>query len=202
MVNGEVGQRFNRRHPISRLGLWSKVHREINTRTLYSDPTTARIGGAFLSISEINLVEDWGCGGGGFKDYLRDDITYIGLDGSESKFADKTVDLEDYRSNVDSIFMRNVLEHNPGWRSILNNAMRSFQKRMVLVMFTPWQKKTHTIQSYPNFNDTGVDMIDIGFKRADIIKRFPKDVSHFSVDNIVTKSQYRCEHMFFLWRKS
>jgi hypothetical protein len=62
---------------------------------------------------------------------------YRGVDGSLSRFSDETVDLCCYRSNVDGVFMRHVLEHNYNWRAILRNALDSAQRRCAIVLFTP-----------------------------------------------------------------
>jgi hypothetical protein len=63
--------------------------------------------------------EDWGCGTGVAEQYFKE---YKGIEGSASKFIKKedTVDLVEYTSNVDNIFMRQVLEANPDWRNILD----------------------------------------------------------------------------------
>ena len=93
--------------------------------------------------------------------------------------------------------MRHVLEHNPNWTIILQNSLKSFNKRMVLTLFTPFQEKTRTIARHPNFNRTGVEMVDIGFARGDIITHF-SELKWFSIENIKTATQYQIEHMFFL----
>lgn len=166
---------------------------------MYSDPTTARVAAAWLTTDpQVRHIEDWGCGVGGFKDFLPAAIEYVGIDGSESRFSDVVADLEDYRSETDAIFMRNVLEHNPGWAKILDNALASFRRRMVLVMFTPFQAETKIIATYPNFLGSGVDMVDIGFRVEDILARISGDFDVFQIRDIATKSQYGCEHMFFL----
>jgi hypothetical protein len=68
------------------------------------------------------------------RQYVRGD--YRGVDGS-GPFADAIVDLCHYRSDVDGVFLRHVLEHNPEWRSILTNALASARRRCVIVLFTP-----------------------------------------------------------------
>ncbi|NJN39859.1 MAG: class I SAM-dependent methyltransferase [Gammaproteobacteria bacterium] len=142
-------------------------------------------------------MEDWGCGLGGFKHCIDERQRYAGVDGSQSPYADLIVDLERYASSADAIHMRHVLEHNPGWPRILASALESFRKRMVLTLFTPFQNPTQVIARYPNFNGTGVEMVDIGFAREDIVRPF-SDLRWFSIENIRTDTQYGVEHMFFL----
>ncbi len=100
----------------------------------YDDETSYRLGMAFLDGE--GDIEDWGCGTAFAKRFVTKS-TYIGVDGSESEQATVKADLQTYKSDVDCIFMRHVLEHNWGWRTILANALGSFRKRMVLILFTP-----------------------------------------------------------------
>lgn len=88
----------------------------------------------------FGLIEDWGCGTTRAKTYAGDE-PYRGVDGSEG-FADVIADLTEYRSNVPCILMRHVLEHNPEWRRVLENAVASFQRRMALVIYTPMAERT------------------------------------------------------------
>jgi len=182
---------------VSRLGLWEYAYRGEHPRAVYGDATTVRVAGGYLNRDAITSVEDWGCGLGGFKHCIGDWQRYVGIDGSHSPYADLIVDLEKYTSSVDAIHLRHVLEHNPGWSRVLANALQSFRRRMVLTIFTPFQNSTQVIARYPNFNGTGVEMIDIGFARRDIVHPFG-DVRWFSIENIRTETQYGMEHMFFL----
>lgn len=181
----------------SRLGLWGNAYRGEHPRAVYGDATTARVAGGYVNRDGIVSVEDWGCGLGGFKHCIGEWQRYVGVDGSQSPYADLIVDLEQYESGADAVHMRHVLEHNPGWPKILANALQSFRKRMVLTIFTPFQSATRVIARYPNFNGTGVEMIDIGFTRDDIVRTFGA-LRWFSVENIRTDTQYGVEHMFFL----
>lgn len=187
----------DRKTPITRMGLWDKTYKNTTTQKIYADPSTAKIAGGFLNKEGILTVEDWGCGFGGFEKYIGKHQTYVGIDGSKSAFASKIVDLENYTSDTNAIHMRHILEHNPNWLIILQNALNSCNKRMVLTLFTPYQNETTTIAKYPNFNKTGVEMVDIGFLRDDIVNEF-NGIKWFSVENIKTDSQYGVEHMFFI----
>ena len=104
-----------------------------------------------------------------------------------------------YTSEVDGIHLRHVVEHNPGWQSLLSNALASLRKRMVLTLFTPFAGETGVLASYPNFNETGETMIDIAFSRDDLVRRFGS-LNWFAIENIRTETQYRVEHMFFVER--
>ena len=113
---------------ISMVGLWDdyyKIERE------YGDSRTYEIAADWLK--GYGLVEDWGCGTCWSK-RLKLYEEYRGVDGS-GHFADIRADLREYRSRVPCILMRHVLEHNLDWRKILDNALHSFQRRMVLLLF-------------------------------------------------------------------
>src|SRR5438105_15608245 len=69
-------------------------------------------------------VEDWGCGLAWFRRYATG--RYLGIDGSESRFCDRTADLTKYVSNTPGLLLRHVLEHNYNWPAILDNAVASF----------------------------------------------------------------------------
>lgn len=88
------------------------------------------------------ILEDWGCGTCTLKDYIKQ-ATYRGIDGSTSDYNDITADLRYYRSKADYILLKHVLEHNPDWRMILQNALASFRKRLVVVFYTPFSAETH-----------------------------------------------------------
>lgn len=102
----------------------------------YGDDTTYRMGGDFL---RGLAVEDWGCGLGWFRKFHEG--PYLGIDGSKSDVSDVVGDLTGRISPTEGLFMRHVLEHNRNWGVILKNAVRSFQKRMVVVVFTPFEDK-------------------------------------------------------------
>src|SRR4051794_32584940 len=96
------------------VGKWDAAYRNLTLATskFYSDATTYLMAAAFLA--DIDEVEDWGCGGGGFRKFCISP-RYIGLDGSKTPHADKIVDLCTYRSSTTGIMMRHILEHNYEW---------------------------------------------------------------------------------------
>lgn len=98
----------------SNVGKWDEVYRNLSVTTpaTYADAITYLMAAAFLA--DVEEVEDWGCGGGGFRRFCVSP-QYIGLDGSKTPFADKIVDLCTYRSTAAGIMMRHILEHNYQW---------------------------------------------------------------------------------------
>ena len=87
------------------------------------------------------VVQDWGCGTGWASRYFTKS-RYVGVDGSWSRFADVVADLRLYESSCDGILLRHVLEHDLDWLMILENAVRSFTKRLAIVFFIPLEPAT------------------------------------------------------------
>lgn len=104
-----------------------------------------RFGGRDTSDGTTPLrIEDWGCGLAGAKAFAGD-ADYVGVDGSPG-YADVIADLVTYRSNVDCILLRHVLEHNREWAKILDNAVASFGRRLCIIVYTPFtdpDEETH-----------------------------------------------------------
>jgi GT2 family glycosyltransferase len=137
-------------------------------------------------------VEDWGCGTAYAKRFLSSG-TYVGIDGSPSPFCDKVEDLQVYRSEADGILLRHVLEHNRNWRAVLENALSSFRKRLVLVLFTPFGSETRELA----WNQKeGVP--DISFKKEDLTGLF--GTLPYTEEALATDTQYRKEHVFYIRR--
>jgi SAM-dependent methyltransferase len=154
----------------------------------YDAEESYRKGLAFLD--GHGLIEDWGCGTAYAKQFVQASA-YVGIDGSESRFVDKVADLQIYRSQADCIFMRHVLEHNYGWRLILENAVRSFRKRMVLVLFTPFAEDEKKIGD----ND-GIP--DLSLRREDVMA-FLGGLS-VTEESLKSETQYGEEHIFYIGR--
>jgi hypothetical protein len=185
----------------SRIGLWNARYEAAGGEPrMYGDSTTAELAGKWLDIPSINVVEDWGCGYGGFQRHLGKHQTYIGIDGSKSRFASITADLADYRSTADAIHMRHVLEHNPAWRDILGNVLASFTKRAVVTLFTPLADTETIVARYPNFCGTGVEMVDISLPEAQLDSMFAASGSQVTRERLQTKTQYGVEYIYFLER--
>ena len=183
-----------------REGLWNGYYQKASyQRQVYGDDTSVLKGCAFLNSPDIDTIEDWGCGYGGVKLYIAPHQQYVGVDGSQSLYADKHADLERYISSPDAIFMHHVLEHNPNWEKVLDNALLSFRKRMVLILFTPFQETTRVLREYPNWEGTGHSMWDIGFCRDDIVSCL-QGLRYFSEEGLATRTGYGVEHIFYLER--
>lgn len=143
------------------------------------------------------VIEDWGCGTAYAKRYVKKSA-YIGVDGSESRFVDKVVDLQEYQSDPDCIFMRHVLEHNYGWRKILRNAVQSFQQRMVLILFTPFADREKKIGA-PDKRIGGSEGIpDLSLQRQEVIAFF--DGLDFTEETFESDTEYGREYIFYIKR--
>jgi hypothetical protein len=156
----------------------------------YGDDTTYRRGIAFLD--GRGTIEDWGCGFAHARTFVTKS-RYVGIDGS-SHHADRIADLSAYTSEVDCIFMRHVLEHNVEWRRILANAIASFTKRMVLVIFTPLAETTRQIATSTVL--TSIPVPDIAFGKQDLTDYF-KHLS-YTEESLDTDTQYGREHIFYI----
>jgi hypothetical protein len=170
--------------PSSMTGKWNLKY---TAQSSYGDDTTYRKGMAFLD--GHGTIEDWGCGKGHARHFVNKS-QYVGIDGSWSPFSDKIVDLENYRSSPDCIFMRHVLEHNHNWRRVLENAVNSFMKRMTLIIFTPFEDETRQIST--NWSDVP----DIAFRKEDLLEYFRHLL--YREETIHTDTQYGIEHIFYL----
>lgn len=113
-------------------------------------------------------IEDWGCGCAYARKYVQKS-TYIGIDGSQNEYADKCgIDLCEYKSDCDCILLRGVLDHNEDWEKILTNAIASFKKRMVLMIFHDLGAETKVILRHADPKFPGVP--DLQFSLPDLMK--------------------------------
>jgi hypothetical protein len=60
---------------------WNNSYSKLRVPEPYGDTVTYRLGADWLR--ECNVVEDWGCGAGWFKQFCKAP-TYIGIDGSNT----------------------------------------------------------------------------------------------------------------------
>ncbi len=137
-------------------------------------------------------MEDWGCGQCWFRRYLNPSVRYKGIDGSRGTGLDELADLTTYTSRTEGILLRHVLEHNSAWEAILTNALQSFTKRLVIVLFTPFAETTRQLA----FNVT-IQVPDIAFAKADLVRHFD-GLKWSAEENLRTKTQYDVEHVFYL----
>ena len=174
------------------LGKWDNWYKGLKKEgdLFYGEMETYYMAAELLS--DIKTVEDWGCGVGGFKKFYKG--KYIGIDGSKTPFTDKIADLRKYTSKVDGILMRHVLEHNYDWEKVLKNAIKSFKKKMVLILFTPFVSETKEIAHNLQY---GVDVPDIAFNPKDIEKNFV-GCDWKLISDIPARTGYGIEHVYYL----
>jgi glycosyltransferase involved in cell wall biosynthesis len=153
----------------------------------YGDDATYRKGMEFLD-RPGDVIEDWGCGTGYAKKFVTLG-TYRGIDGSPGGSTDHVVDLRRYTSEADCIFMRHVLEHNPFWREILKNALSSFRKRMVLIVFTPFMDETRHLE------DSWSGIPTIAFRKQEVTELF--EGLSYTEEPLQTDTEYGVEHIFY-----
>jgi hypothetical protein len=154
----------------------------------YGEDTTYKKAAQFLGPG--NLVEDWGCGAAYACRFFTPEA-YIGVDGA-SGFANKIADLRTYRSDVDGILLRHVLEHNWEWKVILKNALSSARNKLVLITFTPFSDVTHQIA----WNEKE-KVPDLSFCKQDLL-----DILAFNYfvteETVQTDTQYGTETLFYV----
>lgn len=171
------------------LGLWD--YSKVEPGQKYGgDDVTYEKGMAFLS--DCPIVEDWGCGTGYSKKFCKG--VYRGIDGSKGPHTDVVADLRQYTSDAHGIFMRHVLEHNHDWKKVLDNALGSFKKKMVLILFTPFQPVTKVLAINTDYHDVP----DIGFQKQDITD--PLKPFAIKEEVLRTKTQYGIEFVFYIER--
>ena len=169
---------------MTNLGKWERWYHDLGEPQSYGSTETYQIGAEFLA--DCDTVEDWGCGKG-FMRTLIDPARYRGIDGSAGRFTDEVADLVGYRSSVDGVFLRHVLEHDWRWAQILSNAAESAQRKLAVVLFTPLADTTHEIAWN---DDPGVP--DISFAMSDL-RTFLDKFDTVAVEHLETATQYGVE---------
>lgn len=176
------------------MGAWDSQHGALDEPLLYGS-TTYEIAAALLA--DCLLVEDWGCGGGGFKHYRADG--YVGVDSSLSPCRDVEADLGDYRTVTPGILIRHVLEHNDRWPLILANALASFTQRLVIVLFTPFDTvETTVLLREPDYGNVPV----ISFRPGDLLDIiFAADPTSVAIQRVESPdTAYGVEHVIVVDR--
>jgi hypothetical protein len=178
---------------VTNLGKWDRWYGLLSDEEEpYGLTPTYQMGADFLA--DCATIEDWGCGKGWFRRMVPEG-RYRGVDGSQTPFADEVVDLAVYRSRVEGIFIRHVLEHDYRWREILANAMTSFTRKLMLVIFTPMGAETKEIAFAP---DPGVP--DISFAESDLVAFFDGPDLRWRVDDLNSATQYGVETVYYVER--
>ena len=155
--------------------------------------TTYKRGAAYLA--GVGQIEDWGSGSVYFKRFVTAG-RYRGIDRDPSVSSDLTADLAEYISETDGIFMRHVLEQDLRWRSILRNALASFRRRMLLVLYTPFVRATEDHRRGDGAAH-GTSLPEIHFCRGDLVREF-RDVHFRLEENVLTDSPFGREQVFYL----
>ena len=179
----------------SNVGLW-KWYEGMTEPIAYGDDTTYKLGAEFLY--DCKTIEDWGCGTAYFSNFMHSKQYYKGIDGSHSNFVSEIHDLTTYVSleKPDGILMRHILEHNHDWKSILQNALLSFEKKFVLVLFTPLT----TSPTKVIVENVEPPVPDISFCLYDILE-FLKPYK-FNVEEVRTNTQYGVEYIFYIEKQT
>lgn len=176
-------------------GRWDDRYRGLDPTVpvRYGGAETYQMAADFLA--DVDVLEDWGCGSGGFRPFFRGK-TYVGVDGSQTPFADVVADLQTYRSSPDGILLRHVLEHNYGWRAVLENAVASFRKKLCIILFTPLKEAEEEIR---HNRDYGVDVPDLSLPGRELFDRLDGLIVRSYYD-MPTESQYGSETVIFATR--
>lgn len=174
------------------LGKWDGWYKDVKEMSSfrYGDTVTYKLAADFLA--DMDEVEDWGCGTGGFKRFFKG--KYVGVDGSKTPFVDKVADLREYRTSVDGIMMRHVLEHNNDWKKVLTNALASFNKKFCFIIFTPFSNgETKILKENLKY---GVDVPDISFAKEELEKYLTGITWRMKTHK--TKTGYGVEHIYYV----
>lgn len=146
-------------------------------------------------------IEDWGCGTAWAKRFVKRG-RYIGVDGSWSLHCDIVDDLRTRRSEPGGILIRHILEHNWEWKKILENALASFQKKFVLVLFTPFANETHSIgttwETIPDLSFRKQELLDFLDAEDAASKRSDRRRFYFTEESLQSATQYGVEHLFYI----
>jgi len=139
--------------------------------TAYCDDTSYRLAVDFLDLPGC-VLEDWGCGTTYARKFVKH-ATYRGVDGSNSRFCERHVDLREYReSDADCILIRHVLEHNREWPRILDHAVATFRKRMCLAFhmsLAPYSTVHASTTDVCDLHAAGIPNLNVG--RAELWER-------------------------------
>lgn len=114
------------------MGKWDRWYALLTEPLPYG--TTRSYLAAAEWLAPCELIEDWGCGPGWFAHLLGRDRV-VGVDGSQSPYADVVMDLTRRRSQTPGLLLRHVLEHDWRWQTVLSNALASFTQRAAVVFF-------------------------------------------------------------------
>lgn len=107
----------------------------------YGTEETYRRAAAWLI--DCEAIADWGGGSGHFGRFLNPNVNYVVIDGTLQGGPQVLADLASYHEPCEGIMLRHVLDMTEDWRNVLANALRSFQRRMVVITFSAEADRTH-----------------------------------------------------------
>jgi hypothetical protein len=186
----------------SRKDLWNDFWENRDPKKEYinskENNITMELSSEIFSKYNITSIEDWGCGNCVFKEYLDNNIKYVGVDGSNTGYQNKIEDLTNYVTEVDSIYLRHVLEHNNDYKKIFKNALESFRKVLILVLFTPFTSNNE-IDILNTCDLRGKTIPDIAFNKKHLIDIIEQNnCSYELLENIKSKTMYNYEQIFII----
>jgi hypothetical protein len=176
---------------VTSAGAWTEHYTSLAEIAPYGGEDSYRAAAQWTA--DCVTVSDRGCGAGSLRKFIGHD-RYRGIDGSPSPFADEIADLTTYRHEVEGVVLRHVLEHELGWRDVLDNAVADFQKRLFIALFTPLQPQTVVLATEPDYGDVPV----IGFRLADLTERFGGLI--VDVETVATATFYGTETLLRIAR--
>lgn len=148
-------------------------------------------------------VEDWGGGTGWAKRYIKG--KYRNIDGSPHKNVDEVVDLADYTSTGWNILIRQVLGcAGEVWKKILANALKSFDKKLCVIISTPLVDSTREGNLEPEVKSDGTVIKDSYikenyFNREDLLTNVP-DGFKITEETIPTEQYYSQDWIIYVER--
>ena len=175
---------------------WNELYKNLDSNNpssfKYSDTVTYEKGFNWLKSCEI--IEDWGCGNGGFKQLFTDTVKnkYIGIDGANTPIASIKTDLSTYKSEAHGIFMRQVLEYNENWKQIFDNACKSFKEKLCIVITS----------SFPEMDINGIKIYSIDQREFFEIIENNNCVYTSEVIQNKTNDMYNIETIIYITKKT
>ena len=164
----------------------------------YSDSECAsyKMAAKFLG----DNVEDWGGGTGWARRYFKE---YRNVDFSGHKNVDEIIDLTEYTSSVDNILIRQVLDAEERWEKIIENAKKSFKKKLCIIVGTPRVKKTRLGTVEPVFLADGSKVIgeyyqEMCYNPEDIKAFFPEGEYRITEEEVETNQYYHKDWILYV----
>lgn len=107
----------------------------------YGSPTSYRLAAQW--VEGCRTVDDWGGSFGFLRHFLPGDVRYRVIDGTTQHADTVLADLTTFAEPADGIVLRHVLDMARDWPQVLENALAAFQRRLVVVTFTPDAPTSH-----------------------------------------------------------